>query len=1228
MERQLWPLLCLNPYTLHINLYDLVFLGTIFIGVTFILQLWFTKRTNQTANRLLSLALATAMLWIVWVLDIDIGLGIYFPRWSWVPLQFSLALGPFIYFYVLKITRPQYKFRWKDLLHFVPLLLQQGILVLEIGESIRTGAATYETEAFHQVNPILQLLAFISVIAYLYASHKLIERFYQRLKFNNMSDRYRYELQWLHRLLAGFGLLWLLWIPFTAVDYFYYHSQLAIHVYYPLYAVLAIMMTRIAVAAFFRPDVAIPVLAVPVSKPSLPAALKQKGIWLKKAMEVNLFYQDAELSLSSLAEKLDLSPHELSRIINSVLKKSFNDFINEYRVAEVIRKMQDRAYDRLTLLGIAFGAGFNSKSTFNRTFRQMTGKTPAEYKHDLKKEFPSYNLTPYSNSTAIILRHDTTPKWSDEKLNRNYMFRNYFKIAWRNIVRHQSYSAINMAGLTVGIAACLLIFVVVQYELSFDTYQPGYKSTYRIVTKKDREGNIRYSAGISTPAVDALRLYFPQATVAGINAIYGSQIVAPAAGGNAAADKKFVEKTGIMFAEPQLFDIFSATWLAGSPSALKDPNMAVINKSSAIKYFGSWESAMGKTLRMDNLLTLKVAGVIMDVPANTDFPLKVLVSYITWKQNAKSYSYSHTWDETSSDWQLYIKFASNVSQSTVDRQMLSFSDKQFDNNKRTARKRYAVAQPLSELHFDTHYKDTLGDHITNRATLRTLSLIAVLIIIMASINFINLSTAQSVGRSKEVGIRKVLGSTRGQLIGLVLCETAIIVLLSAGIAVCVAELALPLLKTIASVPDTIGLFNPGILLCLACVVCAVVLLSGVYPALIVAGFKPIQALKNKINSTAAGGISLRRVLVVTQFAISQLLIIGTAIAVKQMDFVNNADLGFNKEAVLVIPCPTDSVGLSRLNSVKQQVLALPGVKAASFAGDVPSSIHNNSTNFAFNYLEKDPGFDVFMKIADADYFKTFSLRFIAGKGYEQSDTAREVVINETMMHKLGIKHAEDAIGKAVRFDSNTWRPIVGVVADFKTNSMREEIKPLVIYPARQSEQEIAVKINNQKLTKTVAAVQNLWKNSYPEYVYTGFFVDDSIAKFYKQENQLEQIYKIFALIAIFISCLGLYGLVSFIAVQRTREVGIRKVLGASVGSIVYLFSKEFIVLIVLAFAIGAPAAWYLMNGWLQTFAYRISPGVWVFVAAIATSLLIGWATVGYKAVKAALANPVKSLRSE
>jgi len=397
---------------------------------------------------------------------------------------------------------------------------------------------------------------------------------------------------------------------------------------------------------------------------------------------------------------------------------------------------------------------------------------------------------------------------------------------------------------------------------------------------------------------------------------------------------------------------------------------------------------------------------------------------------------------------------------------------------------------------------------------------------------------------------------------------------------------------------------------------------------VVSGFKPVLALKNKITAASVGGIPLRRALVVTQFAISQLLIIGTVIAIKQMNFVNNADLGFDKSAVLVMPGYTDSISLRRIAAFKQQVLQTPGVQAATFASDVPSSDNNSSTNFNFNHNKKDPGFDLFMKIGDADYFKTFGLRFVAGKGYDVSDTMRQVVVNETLVKKLGINRPEQAIGKEISLGNGRWAPITGVVGDFKTNSMRDAVKPIAIYPQKAFESEVAVKIKTNNLSSTVASVQKLWERTYPEYAYNGFFLDESIAKFYKQENQMELVYKIFAGIAIFISCLGLYGLVSFMAVQRTKEVGVRKVLGASVSSVVMLFSKEFMILIGISFLIAMPAGWYLMNGWLQTFVYRISMNAWIFIASVAVSLVIACLTVGYKAINAAMVNPVKSLRSE
>ena len=806
------------------------------------------------------------------------------------------------------------------------------------------------------------------------------------------------------------------------------------------------------------------------------------------------------------------------------------------------------------------------------------------------------------------------------------MIKNYFKIAWRNIVRHKGYSAINVAGLTVGIAACLLIFVVLQYELSFDTFQPGYKQIYRITTQTNRDGAVAPHPGVSAPAVELFRLHFPTAVVAGMELSYGSQVTVPAGSGNPADDKKFIENLGVMFLEPQFFQIVNSHWLAGRPGALKDPNMVVIDKSSAIKYFGDWKNAIGKPLGLDNVLNLKVAGIIADAPANSDFPLKVVISYSTWKLHPKDYGYFDNWNSLSSNTQVFIKFPENFSAAAINTQLAGISKKQFDSRGK-AQKRYFEAQPLSSLHFDTQY-DALGDHVTSKATIKTLSFIAILIIIMASINFINLATAQSVGRSKEVGIRKVLGSSRQQLVAQVFGETTIIVLVAVVLAMLVAEAALPYLKNIASVPDDIGIFNTGTLLFLAIVTAAVVLLSGIYPALVVSGFKPVMALKNKITAASVGGIPLRRALVVTQFAIAQLLIIGTVIAIKQMNFVNSADLGFDKTAVLVIPGYTDSISLRRIAAFKQQVLQTPGVQAATFASDVPSSDNNSSTNFNFNHTKKDPGFDLFMKIGDADYFKTFGLRFAAGKGYDASDTARQVVVNETLVKKLGINRPEEAIGKEISIGNGVWVPITGVVEDFKTNSMRETVKPLAIYPQKAFESEVAVKIKTSNLASTVASVQKLWERSYPEYAYNGFFLDDSIAKFYKQENQMALVYKIFAGIAIFISCLGLYGLVSFMAVQRTKEVGIRKVLGASVGSVVMLFSKEFMILIGISFLIAMPAGWYLMNGWLQTFVYRISINAWIFIASVGVSLVIACVTVGYKAINAAMVNPVKSLRSE
>ena len=808
------------------------------------------------------------------------------------------------------------------------------------------------------------------------------------------------------------------------------------------------------------------------------------------------------------------------------------------------------------------------------------------------------------------------------------MFRNYFKTAWRNLARHKAHTTINVAGLATGIAASLLIFIVVSYELSYDTFQTNYNNIYRIVTSsKHADGSVDYNPGIPCPAFDALKTNFPQIKkMVALNASSGNQftVLGNNANSDVAISKKFIEEGNMIFTQPAYFDIFNAKWLTGNKKSLTEPGNVIIDKSTAIKYFGDWKNAEGQFLKLDNTVLLQVSGIIEDMPANTDFPIKIFASYEAFKKYPDNFGYSPEWGSLSSNHQVYFLLPPNVTAESIQSGIKHFVKKHFDNTGRG--ETMLVLQPMKDFHFNIQY-GALGDHSSSKTILLTLALIGVLIIIMASINFINLSTAQAIGRSTEVGIRKVLGSSRGQLIRQVMGETFLVILLSLMLALIIAKLVMPWLSNVASVPPGISLFTPASSVFLIIVLIVVTLLSGAYPALIVSGFKPALALKSKISAASIGGISLRRVLVVTQFAISQVLIIGTIVAVNQMNFVRNADLGFNKDAVLVMPSNAVSSNLARMNPLKEQLLQNPNIISVSFASDEASSENNWASNFAFDNKEDAP-FPVFSKYADADYIQTFGLQIIAGRSYSASDTVKEYVINETLAKRLGLQDPKQAVGKNLRMGSGQWLPVVGVVKDFKVNSLREEVKPLTIATRKDFYFTIAVKLRTQNLAQTTAQIQKLWEKTYPEYAYTSHFSDETIERFYRQETQLSLLYKIFAGIVIFISCLGLYGLVSYMAIQKTKEVGIRKVLGASVSNIVLLFSREFTLLIVIAFLVAVPVGWYIMNGWLQNFVYRIDMGIGVFVLAIVASLTIAWITVGYRAVRAALANPVKSLRTE
>ncbi len=803
------------------------------------------------------------------------------------------------------------------------------------------------------------------------------------------------------------------------------------------------------------------------------------------------------------------------------------------------------------------------------------------------------------------------------------MFKNYFKIAFRNIVRHKAFSVINIAGLAIGIASCLLLYAVVKYELSYDKFQPEYKQIYHVVTQKKYTDHITYNSGVPIPALDAIHLDFPQITTGALWAGYGSQVTVLDAGkSNTSGEKKFIEESGFFFADPQFFKVFHYDWLVGDPSVLKEPNNTVLTQKLAEKYFGNWKDAPGKLLKLDNAAIVKVAGILKDPPANSDFPLRIVTSMETAKANADYSDYSKDWGSTSSDFQLFMLIPKNVSIKNIDQQLLAFSKKNYDNSRKTTTN---FLQPLSEIHFDKRFSN-FGGHITNKATLWTLSLIGLFILIMACINFINLSTAQAVNRSKEIGIRKVLGSYRRQLFGQIIGETAFIVFASAILAIVIAIVCLPFIKNVAAIPETPNLFSLSTILFLLILCIVVIFFAGTYPALILSGFKPVQALKNKITSATIGGVSIRRGLVVLQFAISQILIIGTIVAITQMSFVKNANLGFNQDAILLFNANADSAFHAREDAFKQKIVQLTGVQSVSFSSDVPSSDDTRSTSFAYDH-KPDEDFHVSLKFADEDYFKTFGLQFLAGKPYNKSDTIKDLVINETLLKKIGVNNPNDAIGKEIQLYGGSFT-IVGVVKDFKTSSLRDAVQPIVIAEQKDYYGVTSVKLHTSNFAKTKAAIESAWNQYFPEYAFTTSFMDENIAQFYQQEDQLELLYKIFAGIAIFISCLGLYGLVSFMAVQKTKEIGVRKVLGASAKNIIYLFSKEFTILIIVGSVIAIPVAWYMMNHWLQNFVFRINMSAGIFIVAILLSIIIAWLAVGYKSIKAAIANPVDSLRSE
>lgn len=807
------------------------------------------------------------------------------------------------------------------------------------------------------------------------------------------------------------------------------------------------------------------------------------------------------------------------------------------------------------------------------------------------------------------------------------MLKSYILIAVRNIRRYASHSMLNIAGLSIALAACLVIFLVLQHEYSYDTYHKNASKVYQLVKKEMRDGQEEFQSGGGFPLKKALSNDYPEVEFTQLYTSFGSQVTVPSAAGVSEA-KKFLADNEIYFAEQNLDRFFNIHWIIGSAEVLAKPGLVAVSKSKAEKYFGSANAAIGKSLLLDNQLTVQVEAVFDTPPSNTDFNFQLLISYSSLLSNLQLWGLDgmeEDWGLSTSNQQVYALLPEGMGAQQMNSQLEPFA-KKYHKSRKADRLTYFL-QPLRDVHFDTRFGNN-GTHVSSRTSLRTLAFIGTLILLMACINFVNLSTALSVKRGKEVGIRKVMGGTKQQLKLQVLLETSLLVIISSAIAIVLAWSALPFLKHITDIQSSLSIINlqAGLFLLAAIIVTS--LLAGLYPAYTVSRFNPIAAIKNKLNNQSVAGLSLRRILVVLQFSFSQMLVIATIIAISQMNFIRDADLGFNKSAVLLLTGSRDSIFFARQPAFKAQLKQLPEVQEVSYSMDAPSSDNTWTSNFAFDNSAEDVPFGANLKVADGQYLATFGLKMAAGEFYNDRDSVRKVVINETMRKRLGVQSANDAVGKTIKIGGSDWVQIAGVVEDFKQNSLREQIKPTILLAKRREQVQANVKLGAGNLSSGLKSVEKIWNQVYPEFAFNPVFLDESIQRFYQQEERLSRLYKVFAGLAIIISCLGLYGLISFMAIQKTKEVGIRKVLGASVAQIIYLFSKEFTILILIAFLISAPVAWYLMNNWLQNFVFKIHIGWWVFAIAIFSSLVIAWITVGYKATQAALANPVKSLKTE
>jgi len=807
------------------------------------------------------------------------------------------------------------------------------------------------------------------------------------------------------------------------------------------------------------------------------------------------------------------------------------------------------------------------------------------------------------------------------------MIKNYFKTAWRNLLRYKVFSLINIFGLAIGIACCVLVSLYIIDETSYDKYHKDPGRIYRVVKDFVNDDGSKLPDATTPPAIGAaIQKDIPEIDhVVRLMPGWGSKRYVRY------QDKKFIEEN-VYRADSSIFDVFTFEFIEGNPKiALKNQDALILTESTAKKYFGD-EDPMGKTIEIDDWQPQTVTAVIKDVPDNSHFKFDMLLPLRFRDDNGQLIDINSIWGWY--NYYTYIKLKPGANITAVDKKIRDVFKKNQPENKNIF-----YSQPITSIHLTSNLKWELRAN-SDRSYIYIFATVAFFILLIACINYINLTTARSSLRAKEIGIRKVSGAFRFSLVRQFLAESTLVALLAGFASLAMAQLLLPSVNAITAKHLSL-VPNGNYFILTAVILFAIIigLVAGFYPALYLASFEPIKVLKGE-KFSGLRSFSLRKVLVVTQFTISIALIIGTIVVIRQINFIQNAKLGLDKDHVLMI---NDIGYLSRpeRTKIKNDILQIPGVKKVAATDGIVGG--QNWTN-ALRVKGSQNGQLVNFLTIDEDYLDALNIKIKEGRGFSSeflSDTLNyrgagterhsgSIILNETAVKDL--KVPSPAIGQQIAWNTDkdtTWYlQVVGVAKDFHFTSMKNEIKPFAFVWQPRRQWYLMAKLGGNSLNATIDKIKKTWDLNVTSRPFQYSFLDDTYAQLYKSEMNFKMIFFYITFIAIFIACLGLFGLTSFITEQRAREIGIRKVLGASVSGIVSMLSKDFLKLVGIAAVVSFPVAWWAMNKWLQDFVYRINIGWWIFMVATIVAVSIALITISTLSIKAAIANPVKSLRTE